>query len=491
MNEPVRVPMEQAPARMRPLSTLPVFLLLRGRRAVVAGGSDAAAWKAELLVAAGAHVEVFAAAPGTVVQALAARAPEVKLVQRPPVAADFAGTAIAIIDAADDVEAERLTTLAREAGAPVNAIDRPGLCDFQFGAIVNRDPIVIGIGTDGAAPILAQAVRRRIEAVLPPALGAWAKRAKALRPLIAEKLAKGLPRRIFWERFVDAAFSGAPASRLEPLIARSAGRQGGEKAGRVSIVGAGLGSADDLTLRAVRALQSADVILHDDLVSPDVLELARREATRIAVGKRGHGASCRQEDIITLMMRCAREGQNVVRLKSGDPSIFGRAGEELEALAAAGIECRIVPGVTAALGLAAQLGVSLTHRDHAHSVRFVTGHGRNAALPEDLDWQGLADPATTLIAYMAGRTSGEFAEKLIAHGLSADMPAVAAAGLGSAAAETRRGTLSELAELVAGLDRAQPILIGIGLAFKPATRADGQTRAPCENEPSRQPSFSP
>lgn len=240
--------------------------------------------------------------------------------------------------------------------------------------------------------------------------------------------------------------------------------------GFVSIVGSGIGSADDLTLRAVRALRAADVILHDDLVADEVLDFAHQDAERIAVGKRAHRESCRQADINALMVRLAKEGRNVVRLKSGDPSVFSRAGEEIAALREAGLEYRVIPGVTAAFGLAAQLGISLTHRDLARSIRFVTGHDRNGALPEDLSWESLADPGTTLIAYMAGRTSSAFAQRLIAQGLPADTPAVAAAGIGTAVAETRCGTLAELGELVAGLDRTLPILIGIGLVFGSATR---------------------
>jgi uroporphyrin-III C-methyltransferase/precorrin-2 dehydrogenase/sirohydrochlorin ferrochelatase len=235
--------------------------------------------------------------------------------------------------------------------------------------------------------------------------------------------------------------------------------------GRVTLVGAGPGDAELLTLKAVRALQSADVILFDDLVSDEVLELARREAKRMLVGKRGKRESCSQADINDLMVKLARQGKHVVRLKSGDPMIFGRAGEEITELAKHGIVVDVVPGITAALAAAAALGVSLTHRDHAHSVRFVTGHARNGELPIDIDWRGLADPATTLMFYMGGRTAPAIAKNLIAAGLPAVTPVVVAAGV-SRKEETRwYGDLLEMSHGISPIDHDQPVLIGIGRTF--------------------------
>lgn len=235
--------------------------------------------------------------------------------------------------------------------------------------------------------------------------------------------------------------------------------------GRVTLVGAGPGDAELLTLKAVRALQAADVILFDALVSDDVLDLARRKAKRMLVGKRGHRPSCRQEDINALMLKLARQGKHVVRLKSGDPVIFGRAGEEIAELEAHGIPVTIVPGITSASAMAAALGLSLTHRDYAHSVRFVTGHSRNGTLPEDLDWQGLTDAGTTLIIYMGGKTDGEFARRLINYGRAASTPVVAMRAV-SRADETRwAGTLGDLAGRPLPSQSDQPVLIGIGQAF--------------------------
>jgi uroporphyrin-III C-methyltransferase / precorrin-2 dehydrogenase / sirohydrochlorin ferrochelatase len=234
-----------------------------------------------------------------------------------------------------------------------------------------------------------------------------------------------------------------------------------------------------LTLKAVRALQSADVILYDDLVSDAVLELARREARRICVGKRGHSESCRQDDINSLMVGLAGEGRHVVRLKSGDPSIFGRAGEEIAALAGADITCEVVPGITAASAMAAALGLSLTHRDRAHSVRYVTGHGCTGELPETVDWQGLADPSTTLIVYMGGKTASAMAERLIVSGLDAETPVAAVAGVSRTDEWRWRGTLGDLAGDRLQVPSRQPVIIGIGPAFATATsqRAAGADRS--------------
>jgi uroporphyrin-III C-methyltransferase/precorrin-2 dehydrogenase/sirohydrochlorin ferrochelatase len=455
---------------MAPLAKLPVFLDLHGKQAVVVGSSAAAAWKAELLAAAGASVAVFAEAePHEQLVRLAAGGVgpgQVTLVRRPFTPATLQGAAVAVMDARSEPEAQAFRAAAQAAGVPVNVIDLPAFCDFQFGAIVNRSPVVVGISTDGAAPILGQAIRRRIETILPLALSRWAAAAKRLREQVGERLGHPALRRRFWERFVDLAFTAGGSQTVEAQLAAILDRpQQMPDMGQVILVGAGPGDAELLTLKAVRALQSADVILYDDLVSAEILELGRREAERVLVGKRGGRASCQQDEINALLVRLARAGKRVVRLKSGDPMVFGRAGEEIARLRAAGVPVEVVPGITAGLAMAAALGVSLTHRDVAHSVRFVTGHGRHGALPEDLDWAGLADPETTLIVYMGGRTAGLLAARLMAAGLAPDTPACAAAAL-SQPDETRwSGFLGDLGPAVAEVGLEQPLLIGIGHVF--------------------------
>jgi uroporphyrin-III C-methyltransferase/precorrin-2 dehydrogenase/sirohydrochlorin ferrochelatase len=470
MLQPLRKPSEAEPARLGSLAKLPVFFDLRGKRAVVIGGSPGAAWKVELLAAAGAHVDVYAGEVSAEMEALLARGAAdgfLALHRRDWTPDILEDAALAVADLEEECEVEAFASTARRAGIPMNVVDKPGYCDFQFGSVVNRSPVVIGISTDGAAPILGQAIRRRIETLLHPSVSAWASLAKVMRERIIEQLPPGLSRRAFWERFADLAFQGrAPevlGSSVETVLEEIASRPLGA-VGRVTLVGAGPGDAELLTLKAVRALQAADVILFDDLVSEDVLELARREAKRLMVGKRGGRASCVQEDINDLMTRLALQGKHVVRLKSGDPMIFGRAGEEIEHLERAGVPVDIVPGITAGVALASALGVSLTHRDLAQSVRFVTGCARTGCLPGDLDWRGLADPLTTTIFYMAGGTAGAIAARLVEEGFSPDTPAVMVSNV-SRDDERWAGPISELGEASNQRDPSKPVIIGIGRVF--------------------------
>jgi uroporphyrin-III C-methyltransferase/precorrin-2 dehydrogenase/sirohydrochlorin ferrochelatase len=456
---------------LQALAKLPVFFDLAGKRAVLAGESAGAAWKAELLAAAGADVAIYAASPGDDMQALVDRgaaAGRLTLHARPWSIDIFAGAAIAVGDFEDQAEAKAFRCAAKAAGVPVNTVDKPETCDFLFGSIVNRSPIVIGISTDGAAPILGQAVRRRIETLLPPTLADWAAKARAVRDAVMERLSAGAQRRAFWERFSDRAFGSAPDHRTDGELATLIGmvESGVDSgAGRVTLVGAGPGDPELLTLKAVRALQSADVILFDDLVSDGVLELARREAKRMMVGKRGARESCSQSDINALMLKLARQGKHVVRLKSGDPMVFGRAGEEIDALRAAGIPVAVVPGITSAQGAAASLGISLTHRDHAQALTLMTGHSRKGELPETIDWAKAANEHTTTIIYMGARMAGGIASAMIGKGLSPDMPAFAIAAISRPEEQRWFGTIATLAEGVTTLPAGAPVLIGLGRVF--------------------------
>ncbi|WGF90419.1 siroheme synthase CysG [Marinivivus vitaminiproducens] len=458
---------------MAPLSILPVFLPLQGRRAVVVGGSDAAAWKAELLVAAGAAVDLYASAGGLsdeLKRVLVGTGAPGRIVHHdvPWDVASFADAAIVVADAETDDEARALHRRARAAGVPINVIDRPAFCDVMFGSIVNRSPVVVGISTEGAAPILGQAIRRRIETVLPPALQKWAGLAQRMRARLNARLQPGIQRRTFWERFADRAFGPAPMPTDEAALDREIdgiAAAGLPQTGRVTLVGAGPGDAALLTLKAVRALQSADTILFDDLVSDDVLELARREARRIRVGKRGGRPSCSQSEINALMVRHAKAGRHVVRLKAGDPMIFGRAGEEIALLDREGVPVDVVPGITSGIALASALGVSLTHRDHARSVRFVTGHSRKGGLPDDIDWAAVADPSTTTIFYMAGRTAEPIAERLTSHGMHRDTDVAVVSAVSCPNQRVWRCTLGTLARTMTSVATSDPVIIGIGAAL--------------------------
>lgn len=470
MLQSIRKPSEAEPGRLGRLAKLPVFFDLRSKRVVLVGGSPGAAWKAELLAAAGAHVDVYAMEICAEMEALLARGAadgRLTLHRRNWTPEILSDAALAVADLEGEDEAEAFASAARRSGVPMNVVDKPGYCDFQFGSVVNRSPVVIGISTDGAAPILGQAIRRRIETLLHPSLSSWASLAKAMRERIMEQLPPGLSRRAFWERFADLAFQGrtpeAMGSSVDAVLRHVASRPVG-CVGRVTLVGAGPGDAELLTLKAVRALQAADVILFDDLVSEDVLELARREAKRLMVGKRGGRASCAQDDINDLMTRLALQGKHVVRLKSGDPMIFGRAGEEIEHLESAGVPVDVVPGITAGIALASALGVSLTHREMAQSVRFVTGCAKTGRLPDNLDWRSLADPLTTTIFYMAGGTAGAIAARLIEEGFSPDTPAVMVSNV-SRGDERWAGTISELGDASNRRDPSKPVIIGIGCVF--------------------------
>jgi uroporphyrin-III C-methyltransferase/precorrin-2 dehydrogenase/sirohydrochlorin ferrochelatase len=462
---------DRAPARMAPLAKLPVFWSLAGQRVIVAGGSDACAWKAELLAACGARVEIHAEQLNEVCATLIERGsphPEGALIHRPMAWHEdvLAGAALAIADCDDEAEAREFFEAARRAGVPVNVIDKPAFCQFQFGSIVNRSPVVVSISTDGAAPILAQAIRRRIETLLPTSLKSWATLAQSLREEIALRLKPGAERRAFWERFVDRAFGAEPTqTSARDLLAEMKGPAQARPVGRVTLVGAGPGDAEYLTLKAVRALQAADVILFDDLVSDEVLELARREAKRLLVGKRGGRTSCRQEDINEMMLTFAKAGKNVARLKSGDPMIFGRAGEEIAYLKQHDIPVDVIPGITAASAMASRLGVSLTHRDHAQAVQFVTGHSRHGELPETIDWHALADRKKTTVFYMGGRTAGAIQNRLIEAGLDTKTPVVIVSSVASADERRWSGNLEDLAIAMVDMGFDRPVLIGVGEVF--------------------------
>lgn len=446
---------------MAPLARLPVFFDLNGRRALVACGPDetgaGALWKAELLSAAGAEVDVLAPAPSADLLNLAAAPPQgaIRIISRRYQPTDFAGAILAIGDFTDAADAAAFADAARAAGVVANVIDTPGVGDFTFGSVVNRSPLVVAISTDGAAPVFAQAIRARIEAMLPQGFGRWVAAAKTWRSAVGALHLPAAARRLFWERFSTRAFAApdhAPdTTERDMLLAGvSVGAQA-QRLGSVALVGAGPGDPELLTLKAVRTLQSADVVLFDDLVAPAVLDFARRESKKMLVGKTGHGPSCSQDDINALMVKLALEGRRVVRLKGGDPMVFGRAGEEIAACRAAGIAVEVVPGISAAQGAAAALGVSLTHRDHARRLQFVTAHGRDGRLPADLDWRSLADPAATTVVYMGRRTLPALVERLAAAGIDPATPAIA---VFCATRPQERRLAAPLAGLPAAIDAA-------------------------------------
>ena len=317
--------------------------------------------------------------------------------------------------------------------------------------------------------MLGQSIRARIESVLPFGLSAWARAALEWRPRLKGRVTDFADRRHFWSRFTQLAWHNvdrAPDERdFEALIAGSTGEK---RVGTVTLVGAGPGDPELLTLKAVRALQSATVILYDDLVGPEILELARREARRVSVGKSAGRASCRQQDINGEMVRLALAGEIVVRLKGGDSLIFGRATEELDACRDAGIPVSLVPGISAAQGAAASIGVSLTERYHARRIQFVTGHGADGALPTDLDWASIADRSATTVVYMPRKTLGQLVANAMAAGLDPATPARAIASATLPEQAEVSGTVAEISLLAASLPAGAPVTVLIGWAMREA-----------------------
>ena len=441
---------------------LPAFLDVKGQRALVVGGGGAALPKIRLLRHAGAAVTVVSPIVESDVAA-GARAGEIEWLARPFATTDVEGRAVVYAATGrDDIDA-RVARSARLNGVPVNVVDRPDLSNFITPAIVDRDPVIVAISTGGAAPVLARRIRARIEGLLPDRLGRLARFAETFRT-VARTRVPTTARRRFWERFFDGpiaaqVLAGDEAGAREAMAA-SMRTNIAAPTGRVAIVGAGPGSPDLLTLRALRLLRDADVVVHDRLVGPEIVELARRDAERIDVGKAPGRHSCAQHEINALLFHHASQGRRVVRLKGGDPFVFGRGGEELEYLAQRGVAVEVVPGITAAVGCAAAAGIPLTHRHAAQAVTFVTGHG--ASGEPELDWASLAGTGHTLAIYMGIASVESMAARLIAHGCAAGTP-VAVVENGSLPGERIfEGTLGRLGELIRVHGIAAPALIIIG-----------------------------
>ncbi len=440
----------------------PAFFEMQNARVVLFGSSEEALRKLRLLAKTPAKILVIDQEISTKMQAeFAGRFDHVL---PPDAETALAGARLAIIALADDGEAERAIALARLKGVPVNAVDRPEHCDFTVPSILDRGDIVAAVGSGGAAPVLAKSVRARLEALLPARIGELAALARRLRPVVKENIADPRDRRRFWERMLtgpaaERAYTGDLAGAEADM--RDALQRGDGGKGVVHIVGAGPGDPELLTLKAFRLIQEADIVFHDRLVSAGIMDLVRRDAERVSVGKSKGDHSVPQAQIHELMIASANEGKRVVRLKGGDPFIFGRGGEELEALQEAGIEAHVAPGISSALGCAASAGVPLTHRDHAQALTFVTGHAQAGGVP-DLDWQALARPGQTVVVFMGVGTAATIAEKLIGAGRAAST-CVAVIENGTRDNEIRVfGQLAELPQLISRAGIRGPALLVIG-----------------------------
>ena len=444
----------------------PVFLAVAGRRIVLSGGGETALAKLRLLLKTEAHLTVFAADPEPAVERLAAEG-RVRLVRR---AMDVGDALCAVLfyaandDAAEDA---RVARLARADGALVNIVDNLADSAFITPAIVDRDPVVVAIGTEGAAPVLARAIKTDLEERLPQTLGLLARIGKAFRHA-AEALPMGRVRRDFW---ADYYFAEGPAAveadgprgaqgALDRLLDRHLSATA--RPGRVDLVGAGPGDPDLLTLKARKALDRADVVIHDRLVSPAILELARREALLIDAGKEGFGPSAAQADINRLIVEHALAGAHVVRLKGGDPTMFGRLDEELAACEAAGVETAIIPGITAASAAVAQIGQSLTQRGRNASVRFLTGH--DMAGFADHDWKALARPGEVAAIYMGKQAARFMQGRLMMHGADPATPVTVVENASRPGSRVLSTTLARLEPTLGEAAMTGPALVLFGLA---------------------------
>ncbi|NSX55601.1 siroheme synthase CysG [Parasulfitobacter algicola] len=448
----------------------PIFMALAGRRVVVSGGGDAALAKLRLLLKTEAHLTVFAEEFAPEIASWATEG-KLRLVPRAMAPGDALCAVLFYGANEDDAEDARTAALARADGAIVNIVDN--LIDSQFitPAIVDRDPVTVAIGTEGAAPVLARAIKRDLEERLPATLGTLARIGKLFRSA-ADALPMGRKRRDFWSEFyfktgpqaIEEKGIKSVRPALEALLDQHL--NAGEKEGHVDLVGAGPGDPDLLTLKARKALDEADVVIYDRLVSAEILELARREATMIDVGKEGFGRSVSQNEINDLLVQHAQNGAHVVRLKSGDPTVFGRLDEEIDACRAAGVSWRIVPGITAASAAVASIGQSLTKRDRNASVRFLTGHDMKGFAEHD--WRALARTGEVAAIYMGKKSSRFIQGRLLMHGADPATPVTVIENASRPEQRIVTAQLSDFADAITRADMKGPALVFYGLAPRTA-----------------------
>jgi len=445
---------------------LPVFLQLKGQGALVVGGEESALSKLQLLSQAGATITLVAQRLHPQVEAWLAQQTGVNWQQRGFQGQDVAQKKLVFIASEDEALTQEVYAAAQAQGIPVNAIDQPEHCSFIMPSIIDRSPLVIAVSSSGACPRLSRMVRAQLERLFPHQYGRLAALMAQMRDETKHLLGSAEERRRFWDKIfasplIEMFLSGQEERAKQALWAEVKAPKLEAKAyGQVALVGAGPGDPDLLTIRALRLIQNADVLVYDRLVNPAILDFARREATRIYVGKQASRHVVPQEGINQLLVDLAREGKLVVRLKGGDPFIFGRGGEELDRLKEFGVDFQVVPGITAASGCGAYAGIPLTHRDHAQSLRLITGHLKEGDL--DLDWASLAKPGQTLVFYMGLATAPIIAQRLQAQGLPASYP-VALVEKGTLAGQkTHLTTLAGLPALAARPDIEPPALLIIG-----------------------------
>ena len=453
----------------------PIFLNLKGRDCLVVGGGDVAARKVGLLQRSGAAVTVVAPELGSTLRALAA---DGKITH---IAGTFepgqADDRVVIVAATDDRAVNQAVAAAANArNIPVNVVDTPDLCTFVVPSIVDRSPIVVAVSSGGVSPVLARMIRARMETLIPAAYGRLAQLAARFRNKVKQRFERGDDRRMFWERVLqgpipEMVYAGqdkAAEVALTQELNTGLGEHGGS--GEVYLIGGGPGDPDLLTFRALRLMQQANVVVYDRLVSPAVLDLVRRDAERIYAGKERDNHAIPQEDINHLLVRLAKEGKRVCRLKGDDPFIFGRGGEEIETLSEEGIPFQVVPGITAASGCSAYAGIPLTHRDYSQSVAFVTGHLKEGKV--NLNWEGLVKPRQTIVIYMGLVGIDGLCHELVAHGVSEDMPVALVEHGTTSDQRVHVGTLETMPGIVKREKVSAPTLIIVGEVVKLRDKLD-------------------
>ena len=442
----------------------PLFLKLTDRPCLVIGAGSIAARKIDLLSRAGADITVIANDINPAVASIK-KSHNLSIKQKSFEKKDVEGFHL-VVSATNDMATNQLVAQsATEHNILVNVVDNPALCSFIFPAIIDRSPIIAAVSSGGAAPVLARLLRAKIESLIPPAFGQLAYIAAKYRSQVKEQIKVASHRRIFWEnvlqgKIAELVFSGNQKEAEKQLQTLISDTDNKPLIGEVYLVGAGPGNPDLLTFRALRLMQQADVVVYDRLVSAEILDLTRRDSEKIYVGKQRANHSLPQESINDLLLSLAKKGKRVVRLKGGDPFIFGRGGEEIEALLEENIDFQVVPGITAASGCSTYAGIPLTHRDHAQSCTFVTGHLKDGST--DLNWQQLAAPHQTIVFYMGLSGLAKICQSLMSHGCSKDHPIAIIQQGTTKNQRVITGTLESLPQSVIDQQIKAPTLIIVG-----------------------------
>jgi uroporphyrin-III C-methyltransferase/precorrin-2 dehydrogenase/sirohydrochlorin ferrochelatase len=446
------------------MNYLPIFYNISDKNCLVVGAGAIAARKAELLLRAGGRLRVVATEISERIHELAA-GHSLELLQREFSAADIDGVACVIAATDNDVLNHEISQLAQARGIPVNVVDNPELCTFIMPSMIDRDPVQIAISTGGVSPVLARMLRSKLEGYIPGAYGQLARLADEFRQQVKQALPNVDLRRRFWESVLDGqvaelVFSGRMKAAREQLQRQLDDFDTAPTRGEVYLVGAGPGDPDLITFKALRLMQKADVVIYDRLVSEPILDMVRRDAEKIYAGKASANHAIPQENINQMLVRLAREGKRVLRLKGGDPFIFGRGGEEIDELVDENIDFQVVPGITAASGCASYAGIPLTHRDYSQACIFVTGHRRSGA--DDLNWEMLSHANQTVVFYMGLENLERICSSMKAHGRAADTPVALVEKGTTAAQRVFIGDLDNLPGIVADNEVRAPTLVLVG-----------------------------